>query len=250
LDGNKTVYAIDDKKYIVDWLRNFFDKTEARIGYLRFQGTDFQTNNHAFITSFPSENDIRESKTTNITKNNLIEMCMYLAVRQCIEPTWINNRDQFLYPSGNWEIDTEFQNDCLIYILFHGQNKISCNYGPNHWIPFTEKEVGAKEKFDSAFMSGFLKEKTLSAEAQAVLAAGLELWRYYHEKTKNNRTVSVNASFYDIRAFFQGRNERGTMNTKSDDEIYHALLAALREKLRSLAEKIQPKVYEYGFLKK
>jgi hypothetical protein len=59
----------------------------------------------------------------------------------------------------------------------------------------------------------------------------------------------VNASFYDIREFFQGRNEKGTMKPKSDDETYNTLLAALRDNLRLLSEKIRPKVYEYGFLK-
>ncbi|MDR2808617.1 MAG: hypothetical protein LBB43_06400, partial [Spirochaetaceae bacterium] len=80
-------------------------------------------------------------------------------------------------------------------------------------------------------MSGFLKEKPLSAEAQAVLGAGLELWKYYHAKIKNNRAASVNASFYDIREFFQGRNDKGTMKTRSEDEPYNAHIGTLREKL-------------------
>ena len=40
------------------------------------------------------------------------------------------------------------------------------------------------------------------------------------------------------------------MNTKSSDENYMALIGNLREKLKILAEKIEPKVYEYEFLKK
>jgi hypothetical protein len=98
-------------------------------------------------------------------------------------------------------------------------------------------------------MSGFLKGKTFSAEALAVLDAGWELWKYYHAQTKTNRTAPVNASFYDIREFFQGRNDKGAMRTKSDNATYNELLAALRNSLRTLTEKIQPKVYEYGFLK-
>jgi hypothetical protein len=132
-------------------------------------------------------------------------------------------------------------------------NNIQSQYGTNHWIPFTEKEVDAKEKFDSNVMSSFLKDRTqiapLSVEAQSVLDAGLALWRYYHAKTKSNKTVSVNASFYDIREFFQGRNEKGTMNTKSADDTYTQLLGALRDALKVLTQKIQPKVYQYGFLK-
>ncbi|MDR3111665.1 MAG: nucleoside 5-triphosphatase RdgB (dHAPTP, dITP,XTP-specific), partial [Elusimicrobiota bacterium] len=76
-----------------------------------------------------------------------------------------------------------------------------------------------------------------------------DLWKYFHAKIKNNKTASVNASFYDIREFFQGRNAKGIMKTKSEDVTYNALLANLREKLGNLTENIQPKVYKYGFLK-
>ena len=40
------------------------------------------------------------------------------------------------------------------------------------------------------------------------------------------------------------------MNKTSDDEKYNALIAALRDAMKELAAKIEPKVYEYGFLKK
>jgi hypothetical protein len=98
-------------------------------------------------------------------------------------------------------------------------------------------------------MSDFLKGRTFSKEAMAVYNTGLEFWKYYHSKIKTNKTVSVNASFYDIKEYFQGRSEKGIMNTKSDDNIYNGLLSALKEKLKVLTLKIQPKVYQYGFLK-
>jgi hypothetical protein len=39
------------------------------------------------------------------------------------------------------------------------------------------------------------------------------------------------------------------MNNTSKDETYNALIANLRTALKMLAKKIEPKVYEYGFLK-
>ena len=84
-----------------------------------------------------------------------------------------------------------------------------------------------------------------SLEAKAVFDAGRELWRYYHSQPNCN----ANASLYDIREHFQGRNEHGKMNAKSDDETYMKLISQLREKLRQIEKKIEPKVYEYGFLK-
>ena len=145
-------------------------------------------------------------------------------------------------------------------------NNIQSRYGTNHWIPFTEQAVNAREKFESNFMANYIAGKVnteitfnlfekiekqtqkpikFSPEATAVLDAGRELWKYYHKQ----RDCNVNASFYDIRANFQGRNDKDRMNSKSDDETYNELLKNLREKLKQLAEKIEPKVYEYGFLK-
>ena len=75
--------------------------------------------------------------------------------------------------------------------------------------------------------------------------AGKNLWRYYHQQPK----CDVNASLYDIREHFQGRNDKGNMNSKSDDETYNELINNLRLELKKLAQKIEPKVYEYEFLK-
>jgi hypothetical protein len=78
------------------------------------------------------------------------------------------------------------------------------------------------------------------------------LWKYYHtaisSPCEENRKA-VNASLYDIREYFQGRNDKGKMNNKSDDETYNTLIDNLRLALKILAKKIEPKVYEYGFLK-
>jgi len=89
-----------------------------------------------------------------------------------------------------------------------------------------------------------------SAKAKAVFDAGRELWRYYHSfPSHGGAGVVVNASFYDIREYFQGRNEAGRMNSKSEDADYNELICDLREKMKGLAKKIEPKVYEYGFLR-
>ena len=84
-----------------------------------------------------------------------------------------------------------------------------------------------------------------SDQATAVFDAGRELWKYYHLQ----KDVDVNASLYDIREYFQGRNEKGKMNNKSQDTQYMVLINSLRDSLKALARKIEPKVYEYGFLK-
>jgi hypothetical protein len=87
--------------------------------------------------------------------------------------------------------------------------------------------------------------RKFSPEATEVFKAGNAVWKYYHQQPN----CTVNASLYDIREHFQGRNEKGKMNNSSEDETYMNLIGDLRKKLSLLAKKIEPKVYEYGFLK-
>ena len=89
------------------------------------------------------------------------------------------------------------------------------------------------------------KPLEFSEKATAVFDSGRELWKYYHLQPN----VNVNASLYDIREHFQGRNDKGKMNNKSQDETYMQLITNLRSNLKLLAKKIEPLVYEYGFLK-
>ena len=58
----------------------------------------------------------------------------------------------------------------------------------------------------------------------------------------------ADAGLYDIRLYFQKLNEKGKMNANSSDVKYMELISALRNNLKLLAQKIEPKVYEYGFL--
>ena len=219
---------------------------------------DFQHNNQVCITT-----EDNKDHTVVITKENIIPSCIYLAVRHCIESTWLNDRDQFLYPQKEWKDDKEFQTDCFAYTLFNGQNKISSTKGVNHWIPFSEKEVSAPMLFESHFMSDFIEGKLASStlfgdngsfipsepilfspEAQAVMNAGRELWSYYMQ----HDNINVNASYYDIRRYFQGEDSKGRMNPGSKDETYMRLWGNIKETQKKLAAKIVPKIYLYGFL--
>jgi len=253
----------DGIKFINNWLKTFNGIKYGSIGGLIPRTNDFQHQSLVMVVNI--KNLFSGSTKFYVNQDNLIVACIYFAVRLCIEATWLNDRDQFLYPNDGWESDTEFQNDCLAFTLFHSQNKISSKEGINHWIPFTEQEINAREKFESNFMTDFISGKhkiemssdlineqdarttplIFSKEASDVFDAGRELWKYYHSQPNCN----VNASLYDIREYFQGRNSTGKMNNKSDDARYTELIGNLRDKLKILAKKIEPKIYEYGFLK-
>ncbi len=101
----------------------------------------------------------------------------------------------------------------------------------------------SKDLFDESYKNTN-KHRVLSSEAKNVLDAGRELWRYYHLE----ENININASLYDIKEYFQGRNEKGRMNSKSSDDGYNKLINDLRTKLNTLAKEIEQKVYKYAFL--
>ena len=265
----KTIRNTPPAELINTWLKQFSIETKQPIGFLNTKSNDFQHNNRLVLGM---ENVLSWGDAHNsIVCNNLLVFCIYFSVRKCIASTWLNDRDQFLYPNDGWQTDTEFQNNCLTFTLF--SNTIQSAYGTNHWIPFTEEEVNAQSRFTSHFMTDFMAGKlakhqlpdqsttslrelgaeksfvpteplVFSPEAIAVFDAGRELWRYYHAQPNAN----PNASYYDIREHFQGRNEKGRMNPTSKDAEYNRLLGNLKTAMEALRLKIVPKVYEYGFL--
>lgn len=230
---------------IKDWLRKYNDKQNP-IAYLVRGSSDVQNNNIVHITLSPSKSVLAASNANYITQNNLIPNCIFLSIRKVIQDSWINDRDQYLYPNELWVLDEIFQTNCLVYSLFN--NDIKSSEGKNNWIPYTEQDVDAKNCFESHFMTDYIKENNIefSEEAKQVLNAGKELYKYYHSKDDSN----PNASFYDIRMYFQGLNDKGKMNSRSSDDTYTELLQNLRQDIKKLEGKIIPKIYEYGFLSK
>ena len=282
--GLKGLFSVTKDQYINKFISIHKTTNENNIGFMDgINGNDFQHNNIVYILN--TKEQLPNPRGIWINKNNLIPVSIYFSVRKVIQANWLNDRDQFLNPNNDWQNDTEFQNDCLAFSLF--SNNIHTKFGTNHWIPFTEQEVNAQAKFASSFMTDFIKGKIkqeptasnlfetetasslqgntplqFSAEATAVFDAGRALWKYYHSHPSTSsgyaassgysgelKTYNVNASLYDIREYFQGRNDAGRMNSKSDDTTYMALIGDLRSKLSLLADAIKPKVYEYGFLK-
>ena len=256
------------------WWTEFKSNKEENIALMVSVPPMFQTNQMLAILS-----KAQKRYCLKITQENIIPFFIYFSVRHTIPATWINDRDQFLFPNKNWEKDKEFQHNCFVYALFHGQNRISSREGTNHLIPFTEKELNIKEAFESHFLLDFMagkikstekdilgenkesfiptKPMEFSIEAQNVLNAAKALYIYYHQmagdvgtawKINDKIEYLPNAALYDIKEFFQGRNEKGRMNSKSEDLKYTELLNDLKNTQKILAQKIEPKIYEYEFL--
>ncbi|GAA8049839.1 hypothetical protein JP0567_10410 [Helicobacter pylori] len=241
------------------------------LGYIDTPTPDFQGSPSVVIINNKNSSK-RHSVYFAITSSNILFGSVFFSIRHCIKATWQNDRDQFYAPYDDaFQDDSEFKNNCLIFMLFHAQNRITTTQGTNHFIPFDEEEVEPQERYSSHALLDFLKGKIkeegdslfLNAKkenkplefslcASRVFDAGREIYHHYHTQASTNRLFyNANASLYDIKEFFQGRNAQGKLNlpAKAKDEHYKQLYANLQDALKDLAKEIQPKVYEYGFLR-
>lgn len=264
--GKKLLIAPKPKKLLMDWLKKQHDKEHKRIGWLRMLGSDVQNNDGVYITSKPTESDIKQSKICDITQYNFISICVYFSVRRCIEDWWLIHRDQYSFPSESWIDDEYFQTDCLTYTIFHDNNRIQCAHGKNYWIPFSDEEMDAQVSIQDNFMSDYIKglkrpvplptegwlfHTTATARATGrpldftdaandVRESALKLWKYYHRQIGAN----AEASYYDIRAYFREKMN----NEKCKDAQYITLISELKGKMKVLEKQIRLRVKDYGFL--
>jgi len=226
--------------------------SDTAIAYMNSAGNDIQQ--ATLLTSLYSA-PFSNGNGFYVNEQNLWQASVVFSVRRIIKPTWQNDRDQFLQPTG--ELTEEFKNDCLVWMLFNGSNLTASANDlqwndkkwsiVNHFIPFTESEVGAPARFESDFMVRYMAGKEFSPEATAVLARGRELWRAYYQH-ENPHTVReelklnrVDVGWYQIRKALEARNESGDYAPVSFD--------AFKTAYQTLTEKLRPQVYTLGFLK-
>jgi hypothetical protein len=186
-----------------------------------------------------------------IKPENLSQVAVVFTVRLLVAHSWLNHNDQFLQP--NRSLSDEFKTDCLIYMLFSGKNLTAGCAGlewqgkkwtlVNHFIPFTEKEVGAPGRFESSFMSDYLAKVKLSKEAVMVMAEGEKLWQAFY-RTKLEKRIRdefklnrPDAGWYQVRRSLKANRENEEVDFTAFDEAFD-----------QLAAKLKPKVFDLGFL--
>ena len=190
-----------------------------------------------------------------VTDKNLWQSAIVFAVRRLIKQTWLNDRDQFLQPTK--PLTDEFKTDCLLWMLFNGSNLTASANGlvwnnkkwsiVNHFIPYTEDEVGASEAFESYFMVDYLADKTLSTEAAAVLDAGRVLWKTYFAHTDAR---SVRETYKLNRAdvgWYQIRNALAERNKSGDTAPIN--FSAFELACTARTDQLRQQVYSLGFVR-
>ncbi len=225
---------------------------DRAIGYMYCNSNDLQ--NAATQTAITSS-VFSTGNGFYLTPENIWQAAIIFSVRRLIKPTWLNDRDQFLQPTE--PLSDELKHDCLIWMLFNGSNltasadNLEWNGNTwcivNHFIPFTETEVNAPDRFESDFMVQYLKKKKLSTEAKAVLAAGKLCWQAYFSETDPytvRQELKLNRP--DV-GWYQIRNALKKRNASSDSLPFS--FEPFEQAYANLTEKLHPQVFELGFLK-
>lgn len=207
-------------------------------------GNDFQHQNQTALFSGPQAS----AGSYSVTSENFGRSMAVHAVRRLPRASWSNNRDQFYCPTE--EPDGEFFADCAVWSAFADSNK-TCSLESvvykgevyrvrNELFPFsksdaaawTEGRLGGGEEKES-FLCGWLRGRTLSAEAEETLRAARELYAYCFRRGK--------AELWDV----------GYVQIKAavtEDDGGRALLNELKRAHKALGEKLLPRVYAYGFI--
>ena len=212
--GQKTFYDVPNKKMLSAWIPRL--KASGQVIPLKNAVTPQDGNakvstwhEGAIGHMLANSNDLQNAGTLTaifssvysagngyyITPENLWQAAIVFSVRRLIKPTWLNDRDQFLQPSQ--PLTDEFKSDCLVWMLFNGSNLTAGADGlrwndrdwslTNHFIPFTEAEVGAKARFESDFMVRYMAGMAFSPEALAVLDQGRKLFQRFHATSFPNK---------------------------------------------------------------
>ena len=221
---------------------------EDAIGSLMCKGNDFQ--NAANSTALFSSG-YNSAGALFVTPDNLWQAAIVFSVRRLIKPTWLNDRDQFLQASQ--PLSDEFKSDCLVWMLFNGSNLSAGADGlhwndrdwslTNHFIPFTEGDIGARSRLESDFMVRYMDGMTFSPEAQAVLDEGRKLYQRFHAIGFPNKIRMefklgrADAGWYQVRRALEAYSD----TELTDFDPFKAAYAGLTTKLR-------PQVFELGFL--
>lgn len=222
--------------------------SDEAIGWLNCAGNDPQ---NADSKTMLFSSGYGSARGFFVNPQNIDKAAVVFSVRRIIKPTWLNDRDQFLQPTK--VLSDGFKTDCLIWMLFNGANLSAGADGlkwggqswslTNHFIPFSEKEVGASKGFASNFMSGYLKKRKLTAEAKSVMDEGRKLWAQFHHSSfgrsirdeyKLNRP---DAGWYQIRNALEANRNNQVVDFEPFKLAY-----------RNLTEKLRPQVHQYGFL--
>lgn len=208
----------------------------------------------------------RHLKTTEINEKNFEQCVSLFAARRLIKANWINQKEEYMIPDTKNCLYKQWVDDSIIYSLFENAAYQSSlrniivsgqTYNISNQFFFMSNEdirgLSNKNYNDDVFqdtklfqgerfMYMHLKNRALSIEGRAVLEKARELvvnsFEYREDFNISNPEYQINtwdAGWYQIKALIK-KHIKNEM--KEFDEIFN-----------KLSTKMEPQVYELGFLK-
>jgi len=220
------------------------------------KGNDFQNNNYVSILSSPSVS----AGAFTVIKENFEKALTLHAVRKIPKQTWLNDRNQFLIP--HTEPTKEFLNDCVVWSLFASSNETTALSNvqylgnryqiKNNFYPFSLEEIKKWEINDpdlklqifndqNRFVAEWLTKNVLSAEAKQVLENARTVYRAFYANLNQMATNKWKIDTWDA-GWYQIRRCLAEHNLATED------IKELNKANEQLANKILPKIEEFGFL--
>lgn len=286
--GSKVVYNIDEAKSATDWVKENVKGIKTEDAPQMTSGINYKPNKNGCRGNLVKNAiGFYYNNSNNVDKNaqnvgmftscfssgtgcsilpiNFAKCTALFSARKLIEKTWVNSKDEYLAPNTESENYKEFENDSVIYSLFHSASNQSSlrniDYNNKKWDIKNEFFFMSKDEISELanencndecyndaytatdrFVFGYLKGIELSAEAQAVLDKAKEIVRktfkfrnLFNEEHPEYQINNWDCGWYQVKALAK---DYAPADLKEFSELY-----------KKLADKMRPMVYELGFLK-
>jgi hypothetical protein len=237
-----------------DWLREYDSRDVPSVGTLVLFPADSAGWNKVII-----ERPYYKSETATlhrILEKNLVECCVYFAICNAALDECVTPPAFFSYPDRAWEADKEFQNDCIVFTIFHKNNRISAKtFYKNYWLPFETVTFNGHEypQTENTIYNFLMKRGLEKGYDQGFSKLALDylfnvkhnIYPLFYGALHDMEHLFVDASIRDVLEYFtQPRDEWLPPLSVLDGHLPAAVsqLDTVR-----LACKIIPKIYAYGF---
>lgn len=224
---------------------------------LMAKGNDFQNQNYTALLSGPYVS----AGALSVVPENFESAMVVHTVRRLPRATWLNDRDQFLAP--NAKLDPDFINDCVVWSLWSNANQTASlgevDYKGNRYqvdnrlfpfpvsalqrLIFTDAQVKASLSSTKQvnFMPQWIASRRLTPEAQAVMGAGFNLYKFFYANLNK-----VDVAKYHIQSFDAGFYQ--VVQSLKAENLGEQELKALKATHDALGESLLPRIVAYGFI--
>ena len=220
-------------------------------------GNDFSQQNKTALFSGPYVS----AGAISVTPENFDKAMVWHTVRRLPKATWLNDKDQWFRPTK--PLADDFITNCAVWTAFSKSNETASLANlkyqnqtfnlQNNLFPFKREEIknwacsltSIQDELqlggDDRYFASWLSRRALSEQAQRVLQAGEEVYKYFYANLSNLPWPLVKVKNWDA-GWYQIRRAL-TLAEQGD-----ALLLTLQQAHNDLGDSLFLDIEELGFL--